>query len=74
MIGCFGLRAILEPVSATDGAVLMDVSEVTEPSSASTCSNEEPGVPDGDPPFLLSVERFTIRGSEDVLEEACLGS
>jgi hypothetical protein len=52
----------------------MDVSEVTEPSSASTCSNEEPGVPDGDPPFPLSVERFTIRGSEDVLEEAYLGS
>jgi hypothetical protein len=31
-------------------------------------------VPDGDPPFPLSVERFTIRGSEDVLEEAYLGS
>ncbi len=76
MIGFFGLRAvvILDPaVAATGGTVLVDVSEDSEFSS-STCSKEDPGVPDGDPSFPLSVERFTIRGSDDVLEEACLGS
>jgi hypothetical protein len=57
MIGSFGLRAILDPVPATDGVVMMDVSEVIEPSS-STCSKEEPGVPNGSPSFPLSVERF----------------
>jgi hypothetical protein len=75
MIGSLGLRAILlDPVPATDDAVLMDDSEVSDPAS-STCSKEDPGVPDGEPSLSLCMERFaTIRGSEDVLEEACLGS
>jgi hypothetical protein len=74
MISSLGLRAILDPVPATDAAVLMDDSEVSDPAS-STCSKEDPGVPDGEPSLSLSVERFaTIQGSEDVLEEAYLGS
>jgi hypothetical protein len=74
MIGSLGLRAILDPVPAADDAVLMDDSEASDPTSL-TCSKEDPGVPDGEPSLSLSVERFaTIRGSEDVLEEAHLGS
>jgi hypothetical protein len=74
MIGFLGLRAILVAVPAADDAVLMDDSEASDPAS-STCSKDDPGVPDGEPSLSLSVEPFaTIRGSEDVLEEAHLGS
>ena len=54
-IGFVGFRAILDPVAASTDVVLVveDVSEVSEPSS-STYSKEDPGVPDGDPPFPLS--------------------
>jgi hypothetical protein len=39
------------------------------------CSKEEPGVLGVEPSLSLSVERFTIRGSDDyMLEEAYLGS
>ena len=55
MMGFVGLRAILDPVAASTDGVVVDVSEVSEPSS-STCSKEDPGVPDGDPSFPLSVE------------------
>ena len=62
-----GLRAILDPVLVTD------VSEVAQPSSL-TNSKEDPGVPDREAQFPLSIECQIVRGLEDVLEEAHLGS
>jgi hypothetical protein len=74
MIGLVGLRAILDPVpSSADGAVMRDVSEVVRPSS-STCSKEDSGLPDELSSLPLSVGRYVIRGSDDMLEEAYLGS
>ena len=49
--------AILDSVAVTVGStVVKDSSEITDPSD-STCSKEDPGVPDGDPSLSLSVER-----------------
>jgi hypothetical protein len=39
------------------------------------CYYEDSGLPDGDPSFPLSLERYTVLGSEDdMFEEAYFGS
>jgi hypothetical protein len=72
MIGFVGLRAILNPAATATGGVVVPVLDVSEDSefSSPTCSKEDPGVPDGDPSFPLSVEDQPVRGSDYVLEEA----
>jgi hypothetical protein len=74
-VGLAGLRAVDVILSATAVTVVSGLegdSKISNP-SASTCSNEDPGVASGDPLLSLSVEHYSIRGSDDMLEEAYLG-
>ena len=62
----------MDPAATATGGEVVPVLDVSEDSefSSPTCSKEDPGVPDGDPSFPLSVEDQPVRGSDYVLEEA----